>query len=102
MYILRCSDESYYTGCTKDLNRRLFQHQNGEGSNHTKKYGPVELIYYEEFDRIDYAFNREKQIQGWSRRKKEALIAGRRSDLKKFSECQNSSHCNFQRVTKGG
>lgn len=56
MYILRCSDESYYTGCTKDLNRRLFQHQNGEGSNHTKKYGPVELIYY---DRIDYAFNRK-------------------------------------------
>ena len=63
-------------GSTKDLNRRIEQHQSGEGANHTKKYLPVELIYYEEYTRIDDAFYREKQIQGWSRKKKEALING--------------------------
>lgn len=70
MYILLCSNGSYYTGSTKDLTKRLEDHQSGMGANHTRKFGPVELIYYEEFDRIDFAFNREKQIQGWSRRKK--------------------------------
>ncbi|GAF05728.1 GIY-YIG nuclease family protein [Saccharicrinis fermentans] len=75
-YILECSDGSYYTGSTKDLELRLQQHQNGEGANHTRKHLPVKLVYFEEFDRIDDAFYREKQIQGWSRKKKEALING--------------------------
>ncbi len=96
MYILLCADNSYYTGSTRNLERRLGQHQSGKGANHTRKYGPVELIYYEEFTRIDSAFYREKQIQGWSRRKKEALINNRVVDLKKFSECQNSSHCRLK------
>ncbi len=81
MYILLCSDGSYYTGSTKNLELRLQQHQNGEGANHTKKRLPVELVYYEEFQRIDEAFNREKQVQGWSRKKKEALIENRLEDL---------------------
>lgn len=76
MYILLCSDGSYYTGSTVDLDRRLAQHQTGEGANHTKKRLPVKLIYYEEYSRIDEAFYREKQVQGWSRKKKEALING--------------------------
>ena len=76
MYILECSDGSYYTGSTTDLEQRLAQHQNGEGANHTKKHLPVKLIYYEEFQRIDDAFYREKQVQGWSRKKKEALMTG--------------------------
>ncbi|WP_366892654.1 GIY-YIG nuclease family protein [uncultured Aquimarina sp.] len=46
MYILECSDGSYYTGSTKDLDRRLKQHQNGEGANHTKKRLPVKRLYY--------------------------------------------------------
>jgi len=74
MYILECSDKSYYTGSTKNLEYRLAQHQLGEGANHTKKRLPVRLVYFEEFNRIDEAFYREKQVQGWSRRKKEALI----------------------------
>ena len=61
-YILKCADESYYTGSTKDLERRLKQHQNGEGANHTKNRLPVILVYVEVFDRIDHAFYREKQI----------------------------------------
>ena len=76
MYILKCADGSYYTGSTKNLERRLAQHQAGEGANHTRKRLPVQLVYYEEYQRIDDAFYREKQVQGWSRKKKEALING--------------------------
>ncbi|KMQ59226.1 excinuclease ABC subunit C [Chryseobacterium sp. BLS98] len=76
MYILLCADGSYYTGSINDLERRILQHQAGEGSNHTKKRLPVKLIYFEEYERIDLAFYREKQVQGWSRKKKEALING--------------------------
>jgi len=84
-YLLECSDGSYYTGSTKDLNLRLQQHQNGEGANHTKKRLPVKLVYVEFFSRIDEAFNREKQIQGWSRKKKEALIYGHQNKLPELS-----------------
>jgi len=76
MYILECSDGSYYTGSTTDLERRLAQHQAGEGANHTKKRLPVKLVYFEKYEKIDEAFYREKQVQGWSRKKKEALING--------------------------
>ena len=92
MYILECADGSYYTGSTKDLERRFQQHQNGEGANHTKKRLPVKLVYFEEFDRIDTAFYREKQVQGWSRKKKEALINGEYEKLNKLAECKNDSH----------
>ena len=74
MYILECSDSSYYTGSTNNLGIRIWQHQNGLGANHTKKRLPVKLVYCEEFDRIADAYFREKQVQGWSRRKKKALI----------------------------
>jgi putative endonuclease len=83
MYILRCSDGTYYTGRTTNLQLRLIQHQQGEGANHTKKRLPVTLIYYEEYPRIDLAFYREKQVQGWNREKKEALIRG---DIEKLPE----------------
>ena len=75
-YILQCSDGSYYTGSTTDLELRLQQHHEGIGANHTRKRRPVQLVYYEEYQSVDEAFYREKQIQGWSRRKKEALIDG--------------------------
>ncbi len=92
MYILECSDGTYYTGSTKDIDRRLMEHQNGEGANHTKKRLPVTLLYYEKYDRIDTAFYREKQVQGWSRAKKEALMRGDLNELHNLSECQNDSH----------
>ncbi len=96
-YILRCSDGSYYTGSTIDLERRLEQHQSGEGANHTKKRLPVELVYVEEYDRIDSAFYREKQIQNWSKNKKEALIAGDTNKLRELAICLNeTNHKNFQ------
>jgi len=92
VYILKCVDGTFYTGSTIDLELRIFQHQKGRGANHTKKRLPVELIYVEEFQRIDDAFNREKQIQGWSRNKKEALIEENYEALSKYSECKNESH----------
>ena len=92
VYILECSDGSYYTGSTVAIDMRLNKHQNGQGANHTKKRLPIELVYLEEFQRIDDAFYREKQIQGWSRVKKEALIQNTSEKLHKLSECKNDSH----------
>jgi len=86
MYILKCSDDSFYTGSTKYLHRRIEQHNKGEGANYTKRRLPVELIYYEEYERIDTAFYREKQVQRWSRNKKIALIEGRIKELKVLSK----------------
>jgi putative endonuclease len=88
---LECSNGSYYVGSTKNLEKRLVQHQNGEGSRHTKSYLPVKLIYQEEFKRIDEAFYREKQIQGWSRKKKEALIIGDYTKLVNLSKNRTQS-----------
>jgi len=86
MYILQCADGSYYTGSTKNIEFRLAQHQAGEGANHTKKRLPVKLVYVEEFNRIDEAFYREKQVQGWRREKKEALINGRFDKLPELAK----------------
>ncbi|MCF6306657.1 MAG: GIY-YIG nuclease family protein [Flavobacteriaceae bacterium] len=92
MYILKCFNDLYYTGSTINLEKRVVQHNAGEGSNFTKKHLPVKLVYFEEFQRIDEAFYREKQIQGWSRKKKEALINGESNLLHTLSECKNESH----------
>jgi putative endonuclease len=91
-YILLCGDGSYYTGSTVDLERRIQQHKDGEGANHTRKNPPVELVYYEDYSLVSQAFYLEKQIQKWSRRKKDALINRNKVDLKRFSECGNDTH----------
>ncbi|MHC1783340.1 MAG: GIY-YIG nuclease family protein [Anaerolineaceae bacterium] len=77
VYILRCSDGSYYTGHTDDLEIRLSQHQlcDVEGC-YTQSRRPVKLIFYQEFPTRDEAFAAERQIKGWSRAKKEAMIKG--------------------------
>lgn len=92
MYILECADGSYYTGSTNNLEFRIEQHNEGEGANHTKKRLPVKLVYFEEYQRIDEAFYREKQVQGWSRKKKEALINGTFNYLQNLAECTNNTH----------
>ncbi|NEN24313.1 GIY-YIG nuclease family protein [Cryomorpha ignava] len=86
MYILLCSDGSYYTGSTNNMDKRYIEHQNGKGANYTKKRLPVKLLYYEEYSRIDTAFYREKQVQGWSRKKKEALMEGKLDALPGLSK----------------
>jgi putative endonuclease len=86
VYILQCSNGTYYTGSTTDLEKRIIQHQVGEAANYTKKHGPVKLVYFEQFTNIQDAFLREKQVQNWSRKKKEALIHGNLEALKKLSQ----------------
>jgi predicted GIY-YIG superfamily endonuclease len=92
MYILKCSDDSYYVGSTKYLELRVAQHKAGRGANHTKKRLPVELVYYEVYNRIDEAFYREKQVQGWGRKKKEALIENKPDNLHSLAACKNETH----------
>jgi putative endonuclease len=76
MYILECADGSYYVGSTKDLERRIAEHQEGLGAKYTSRRLPVKLVYGEEYDRVADAYYREKQVQGWNRAKREALIKG--------------------------
>ncbi len=81
VYILECGDGSYYVGSTRSLDHRLEQHVSGLGGAYTAQRQPVRLVFMQEFDRIDEAYQREKQIQGWSRAKRKALIEGRFDDL---------------------
>ena len=95
MYILECANGSYYIGSTRNLFMRVAAHQNGIGANYTKKYLPVCLIYFEEFDQIWKAFYREKQIQRWTSYKKSALVRGDFEKLKELATCKNeTSHLN--------
>ena len=90
MYILKCSDNSYYVGSTNNLILRIEEHKHGEGAEYTRHRLPVELVYYEECQSIKEAFMREKQVQGWSRKKREALINGKFDELENLSKNKES------------
>ncbi|MFH1631701.1 MAG: NUDIX domain-containing protein [bacterium] len=74
LYILECSDRSYYTGSTTNLERCLKEHQTGNGAVHTSRRLPVRLAYYERLPNIELAAQREREVKGWSRDKKTELI----------------------------
>lgn len=74
VYVLQCSDESYYTGYAVDLQRRLQEHQQGEGCKYTRGRCPVELVYWEEFPSKSEAMQREYQIKQMNRSGKQKLI----------------------------
>jgi putative endonuclease len=76
VYILRCSDDSFYVGSTWDLERRVSEHNLGLGAAYTRRRRPVELVWSAAYDRVDEAYAMEKRIQGWSRAKRQALIDG--------------------------
>ncbi|WP_245527715.1 GIY-YIG nuclease family protein [Aeromicrobium marinum] len=76
MYILRCSDGSYYVGSTRNLAARLHAHRIGRGAEYTRRRLPVELVFAQETEKVSEAFALEKKVQGWSRAKREALIRG--------------------------
>ena len=77
VYILRCSDDSYYVGLAQtDLDRRVGEHQSGHFPGYTSTRRPVELLWAADYERYDQAIAFERQIKGWSRAKKEALMAG--------------------------
>ncbi len=74
VYILRCADGSYYTGHTDNLEARLAAHRSGKIKGHTLSRRPVTLVFTDQFSSRQDAFERERQIKGWSRAKKKALI----------------------------
>jgi len=76
VYILVCKDDSYYTGITYKPDKRWIQHLSGFGAKYTLKHKPKELVYLEEYKNLEEARLREKQIKGWTRKKKEKLIEG--------------------------
>jgi putative endonuclease len=76
VYILKCSDDSYYTGVTNNLEKRINEHNSGMIKGYTFSRLPVVMVYSQRFDDIKRTIEVEKQIKGWSRRKKEALISG--------------------------
>ncbi|MEH6757938.1 MAG: GIY-YIG nuclease family protein [Parasphingorhabdus sp.] len=75
-YILRCADSSFYTGQTDNLEQRIAQHQSGYFTGYTYKRRPIELVWSEIFSTRVEALEAERQIKGWSKAKKQALIDG--------------------------
>ena len=81
VYILEYADGSYYVGSTWELERRVGEHNEGLGAEYTRRRRPVRLVWSSQLNRIDEAYWVEKQIQGWGRAKRQALIEGRFEDL---------------------
>jgi putative endonuclease len=92
VYILKCSDGSYYTGCTTNLEQRIQEHNFKRYDNYTSLRLPVKLVYSQKFSEINDAIGAERQIKGWSRKKKEALINGDFELLHNLAECKNETN----------
>lgn len=92
VYILECRDKSFYTGVTNNLERRLSEHQEGFDSNsYTFKRRPIKLVFSQKFQNIKEAISFEKQVKGWSKKKKQAMIEGNWEMLKSYSKCNNKT-----------
>ena len=85
VYILCCSDGSYYTGHTDNLEKRMAEHQSGEIPCYASSRLPVRLVFSQEFQSRAEALERERQVKGWSRKKKEALIRGDWEGVKRLA-----------------
>ncbi|HEY3451772.1 MAG TPA: GIY-YIG nuclease family protein [Myxococcales bacterium] len=91
VYILQLADGTFYTGQTDDLERRLAQHDVGEGSFYAAKRHSVRCVWSQEFPTRQDAFERERQIKNWSHAKKVALITGNWEELKRLSKGKNQN-----------
>ena len=96
-YMLRCADGSYYVGHTDDIDRRMAQHSAGAEIGYTAARQPVELVWVQEFPSREEAKAAEVQIKRWSRRKKEALMAGEIEQLKQAARKDWAAHRRRQR-----
>ncbi len=97
VYILKCSDNSYYTGITNNVDKRFKEHQfENKEDSYTFKRRPLVMVFYQEFNDVLQAIYFEKKIKGWSRAKKEALISGNFDMLQILSECRNASHYKYK------
>lgn len=98
VYILKCNDNSFYTGITNNLERRLFEHYTGmDKYAYTFQRRPVVLVWFEMFTDPTQAIMMEKRIKGWSRRKKQALIDEDWDNLVKYSK----NYTEFGKQSKG-
>jgi putative endonuclease len=88
-YILRCSDGSFYVGSARDLEQRVSEHDAGVVAGYTQTRRPVELVWAHESERVDEAWALERQIKGWGRAKRIALIEGRFADLPALSRSRS-------------
>jgi predicted GIY-YIG superfamily endonuclease len=86
IYILQCSDGSYYLGSTHDMQQRLKAHEEGRAAAYTARRRPVYLIYSEKHRNMTAARRRELQIKRWTRKKKEALIQGNMAGIKSMGK----------------
>ncbi|OGK56323.1 hypothetical protein A3J15_02630 [Candidatus Roizmanbacteria bacterium RIFCSPLOWO2_02_FULL_38_10] len=83
VYVLLCSDNTYYTGCTNNLEKRLKEHNTSKsGAHYTKIRRPVKLMYKEKYKTLKVARKREKEIKNWSRERKKALLKESESVIK--------------------
>ena len=89
-YILRCADDTLYVGHTEDLASREQTHNDGKGAKYTAARRPVRMVYAEEHSSLLSAIAREQQMKRWTRKKKEALIAGDPAALKSLSRSSSS------------
>ncbi len=91
VYIAECSDNSYYTGVTNNLDKRLSEHNEGvDPKSYTYPRRPVKIVFSEEFSEPIDAISAEKQIKGWSRKKKKALIDRDYEELVKLSKSKET------------
>ncbi|MBP6432436.1 MAG: GIY-YIG nuclease family protein [Ferruginibacter sp.] len=91
VYIVECADKSYYTGVTNDIDRRIWEHNNDVNAlAYTYKRRPVLLKYYQRFQDINQAIAWEKQLKGWSRKKKEALFIDNWEEIKRLAKSKSS------------
>lgn len=87
VYILRCADNSYYTGHTDNLEQRIAQHHQGYFSTcYTYKRRPLELVFSQGFVTREEALSSEQQIKGWSRKKKEAMMRGDWAEVSRLAK----------------
>ena len=92
VYILECSDDSYYIGVTNDVGRRYIEHSKGlHETSYTFKRRPLKLVFCKQFKSPLKAIKFEKQIKGWGRAKKEALISDDLVLLHELSKCKNET-----------
>ena len=91
VYALLCADGSYYVGHTDDLATRCLEHEMGEGGCYTSARLPVALVYAEEFPSREEAMDRERQIKGWSRKKKEALVRRDWAEVSRLAKGRRST-----------
>jgi predicted GIY-YIG superfamily endonuclease len=90
VYILRCADGSYYTGHTDNLERRIGQYQAGECAGYTATRRPVELIWSQECATREEALSAERQIKGWGRKKKEAMMRGDWAEVSRLAQSKSA------------